>query len=92
MSKGRVVASSAKPPNDLGNIPSVSGLQDTAYVVDRVIQDHPDEVARVAENPSLSGWFVGQVMKETDGQADPKIVNELVQKALGLTHNKEEDQ
>ena len=29
------------------------------------------------------GYFVGQVMKQTRGQADPKIVNELLRKALG---------
>jgi aspartyl-tRNA(Asn)/glutamyl-tRNA(Gln) amidotransferase subunit B len=28
------------------------------------------------------GFFVGQVMKETKGQANPQIVNELLQKKL----------
>jgi aspartyl-tRNA(Asn)/glutamyl-tRNA(Gln) amidotransferase subunit B len=28
------------------------------------------------------GWFVGQVMKATGGKANPKIVNELLKKAL----------
>jgi len=28
------------------------------------------------------GFFVGQVMKATQGRANPKLVNELVRKAL----------
>jgi aspartyl-tRNA(Asn)/glutamyl-tRNA(Gln) amidotransferase subunit B len=31
----------------------------------------------------LLGFFVGQVMKATRGQADPAVVNELLRKALG---------
>jgi aspartyl-tRNA(Asn)/glutamyl-tRNA(Gln) amidotransferase subunit B len=30
----------------------------------------------------LFGFFVGQVMKETKGKANPKIVNEILKKAL----------
>ena len=29
------------------------------------------------------GFFVGQVMKETKGQANPQVVNELLRKHLG---------
>ena len=32
----------------------------------------------VAEKPQAIGWFVGQVMKATKGQADPARVKELV--------------
>ena len=32
---------------------------------------------------SVLGFFVGQVMKATRGQADPKLVNELLRKSLG---------
>ena len=42
----------------------------------------PDQVAKVLAKPSLAGWFVGQVMKGTGGKANPKIVNELLKKAL----------
>jgi len=30
----------------------------------------------------LMGWFVGQVMKETNGKANPSIVNKLLSKKL----------
>ncbi len=51
--------------------------------VDQVIADNPDQVAKAKENPKLAGWFVGQVMKATGGKANPKAVNEMVQKKLG---------
>jgi aspartyl-tRNA(Asn)/glutamyl-tRNA(Gln) amidotransferase subunit B len=38
----------------------------------------------VKAKPNLLGWFVGQVMKETGGKANPEAVNELLKKKLGL--------
>jgi aspartyl-tRNA(Asn)/glutamyl-tRNA(Gln) amidotransferase subunit B len=32
----------------------------------------------------MAGWFVGQVMKETGGKANPQAVNQLVMQKLGL--------
>jgi aspartyl-tRNA(Asn)/glutamyl-tRNA(Gln) amidotransferase subunit B len=36
--------------------------------VNKIVSDHPDKVQQARANPVLSGWFVGQVMKETKGQ------------------------
>jgi aspartyl-tRNA(Asn)/glutamyl-tRNA(Gln) amidotransferase subunit B len=33
----------------------------------------------------LMGFFVGQVMKETKGSANPQAVNDALKKVLGLT-------
>ena len=33
-------------------------------------------------NEKLFGFFVGQVMKASQGKANPKVVNELLKKAL----------
>ena len=33
-------------------------------------------------NPKILGWFVGQVMKESKGKANPKLTNQLVAKKL----------
>lgn len=38
---------------------------------------------KLKDNPKLIGWFVGQVMQKTKGQANPQMVNELLRKALG---------
>jgi aspartyl-tRNA(Asn)/glutamyl-tRNA(Gln) amidotransferase subunit B len=47
-----------------------------------VIDGNPGQVTAYKAKPTLMGWFVGQVMKATGGKANPKIVNELLKKAL----------
>jgi aspartyl-tRNA(Asn)/glutamyl-tRNA(Gln) amidotransferase subunit B len=47
-----------------------------------VIDANPGQVAAYKAKPTLFGWFVGQVMKSTGGKANPKVVNELLRKAL----------
>jgi aspartyl-tRNA(Asn)/glutamyl-tRNA(Gln) amidotransferase subunit B len=32
----------------------------------------------------MIGWFVGQIMKESQGKANPSAVNEIVKKKLGF--------
>ncbi len=53
-------------------------------VVDEVIAANPDKAEAVKNKPNMVGWFVGQVMKATQGKANPKAVNELLRKKLGL--------
>ena len=51
--------------------------------VERVLAAHPDKVAEYrAGKDKLFGFFVGQVMKATDGKANPKQVNEILRKRL----------
>jgi len=47
-----------------------------------VIDANPGQVAAYKAKPTLFGWFVGQVMKSTGGKANPKVVNDLLRKAL----------
>ncbi len=56
-------------------------------MVDKVISENPDQVAQYraadpAKRKKLSGFFVGQIMKASKGQANPKMVNELLLKQL----------
>jgi len=49
----------------------------------KVVAANPDAVARLrAGNAKLFGFFVGAVMKETGGKANPKSVNEILQRLL----------
>jgi aspartyl-tRNA(Asn)/glutamyl-tRNA(Gln) amidotransferase subunit B len=50
----------------------------------RVIAANPEKVEEVKCKPKLAGWFVGQVMKETGGKANPQAVNALLKERLGL--------
>jgi aspartyl-tRNA(Asn)/glutamyl-tRNA(Gln) amidotransferase subunit B len=61
----------------------VSDAGELEGVLREIFQAHPEEVAQYqAGKKKLMGFFVGQVMKRTQGQANPKLVNELVQKLL----------
>jgi aspartyl-tRNA(Asn)/glutamyl-tRNA(Gln) amidotransferase subunit B len=51
-------------------------------VVD-VIAANPKQVEQYrAGKKTVAGFFVGQVMKASKGQANPQLVNELVMKKL----------
>ncbi len=52
--------------------------------IDAVIAANPDKVEQVKAKPTLAGWFVGQVMKQTGGKANPQAVNEILKAKLGL--------
>jgi aspartyl-tRNA(Asn)/glutamyl-tRNA(Gln) amidotransferase subunit B len=53
-------------------------------MVDAVLAKHSDEVARFKGGEDrLLGFFVGQVMREAKGKANPAVVNELLRKKLG---------
>lgn len=56
-------------------------------MVDEVIANNPDQVAQYiaadeAKRKKLSGFFVGQIMKASKGQANPQMLNELLLKKL----------
>jgi aspartyl-tRNA(Asn)/glutamyl-tRNA(Gln) amidotransferase subunit B len=52
-------------------------------LVDRILTANPGQVAAYrGGKEGLLGFFVGQVMKETEGKADPKMVNELLREKL----------
>jgi aspartyl-tRNA(Asn)/glutamyl-tRNA(Gln) amidotransferase subunit B len=53
-------------------------------VVARVVADNPAQADQFrAGKEQLLGYFVGLVMKATQGRANPKLANDLVRKALG---------
>jgi len=52
--------------------------------VDAVLAAHPSELARYrAGETKLIGFFVGQVMKQSGGKADPKGVQPVLRERLG---------
>lgn len=62
-------------------------VSDTAAlegIIDGLLGAHPAQVeAYRAGKTGLAGFFVGQVMKETRGRANPRLVKELVERKLG---------
>jgi aspartyl-tRNA(Asn)/glutamyl-tRNA(Gln) amidotransferase subunit B len=63
----------------------VTDLGAIGTVINAIIAGNPDKVADAKTNPKAIGWFVGQVMKSAAGKtADPKAINELLKKKLGV--------
>ena len=53
-------------------------------LVDRLVTDHASEAERYrGGDKKLLGFFMGQVMKETQGKANPQLANQLIRKKLG---------
>ena len=53
-------------------------------MVDDAIANNAAQAEKAKENPKLLGFFVGQVMKASQGKANPQAVNEILRKKLGL--------
>jgi len=56
-------------------------------MVAEVITANPDQVAQYvaadeAKRKKLSGFFVGQIMKASQGQANPQLLNQLLLEKL----------
>ena len=61
----------------------ISDAGEIEALVEGLIADNPGQAGQFAHNPKVIGWFMGQIMKATKGQANPALVNELLQKKLG---------
>jgi aspartyl-tRNA(Asn)/glutamyl-tRNA(Gln) amidotransferase subunit B len=62
---------------------AVSDADELGPIVDRILAENPGQVASYrGGKEGLLGFFVGQVMKETQGKANPRVVNELVREKL----------
>ena len=61
----------------------VSDHSELERLVDAVIRDNPKETAAYREGKTkLFSFFMGQLMKKTQGKADPKIVTPLLKSKL----------
>jgi Asp-tRNA(Asn)/Glu-tRNA(Gln) amidotransferase B subunit len=61
----------------------VADTSELEPIVDRILEANPGQVESYrGGKEGLLGFFVGQVMRETQGKADPKVVNELLRRKL----------
>jgi aspartyl-tRNA(Asn)/glutamyl-tRNA(Gln) amidotransferase subunit B len=81
------MAASGKPAKAIVEEKGLVQVSDTSAIdpiVDTIIAGHPDEVERYrGGQKKLISFFVGQVMKQTRGKANPKVVNEILREKLG---------
>jgi aspartyl-tRNA(Asn)/glutamyl-tRNA(Gln) amidotransferase subunit B len=80
------MARTGKPPKQIVEEKGLVQITDTGAldeVILKIISNHPEEVEAYKNGKAkLLGFFVGQIMKETRGQANPKLANELLRKKL----------
>ncbi len=81
-----LMVETGKAPGVLVEEKGLKQVTDTGAIeaaVDAVIAANPDKVQQVKDGKTtLLGWFVGQVMKATQGKANPAMVNEMLSKKV----------
>lgn len=82
----KTMVETGKDPSDIieeGDFKQMSDSEELESVVVAVVNKFPDQVEeyRAGKEPVLK-FFIGSVMKETKGQADPKVAEELLRKYL----------
>jgi aspartyl-tRNA(Asn)/glutamyl-tRNA(Gln) amidotransferase subunit B len=61
----------------------ISDTGEIEKIIDQVIASHPQELEKYRSGKTnLKGFFVGQVLKQSGGKADPKVTNQLIEKKL----------
>ena len=62
---------------------AIADVSELDPVIDRILSEHASQVeAYRGGKEGLLGFFVGQVMRETGGKANPKVVNERLREKL----------
>ena len=82
-----IVWSEGGDPKEIVEARGMKQVTDTGAIeaaVDAVIAANPEKVEQAKAKPTMLGWFVGQVMKETGGKANPQAVNDLLKRKLGV--------
>ena len=81
-----IMAETGENPTKIVEEKGLKQVTDTGAIekiIDEIIAANPDNVASYkAGKTNLMGWFVGQVMKASQGKANPGVVNQILSKKL----------
>ena len=81
-----IMADTSEDPEKIVEERGLKQVTDTSAIesiIDTVLTANPDNVASYkAGKGNLIGWFVGQVMKQSQGKANPGLVNKLLKEKL----------
>ncbi len=82
------IVGSDRAPEDVVAELGMQQVSDTGAIEDvcrRIVEQNPKQAEQLrAGKTALLGFFVGQVMKETKGSANPKLVNDVLRRLLGM--------
>ena len=77
---------SNKPPQQIVGETGLEQVSDTGSIetaIDQVLASNPKQLAQYQSgNEKVFGYFVGQIMKATQGRANPQMVNEILREKL----------
>ena len=80
------VESSGNSPEQIveaDGLAQVSDLEAIRSLCLTVLTENPDQVAGYKQGKTnMIGWFVGQVMRKSQGKADPQLVRSLLEELL----------
>ena len=80
------VQQTGKSPKEIVEAEGLAQVSDTGAIreiAERIVAENPDSVAKYKSGKdSLIGWFVGQVMRESRGKADPNLAREVLEELL----------
>lgn len=81
-----LIAQTGKSPEQLvkeHNLEQLGTSAELEQLVEKILAQHPQEIAEYKSGKEkLFGFFVGILMKETQGKANPKIISQLLQKKI----------
>jgi aspartyl-tRNA(Asn)/glutamyl-tRNA(Gln) amidotransferase subunit B len=82
----QIMCEEGKAPDviiDERGLKQVTDTGELASIIDRIVAEYPDVVEQVkAGRDNRLGFLVGQIMKETQGKANPQLVNQLLKEKL----------
>ena len=77
---------SAKDADEIINskgLQQITDINEIEILIDKVMEENPKQVQQFRSGKNkLFGFFVGQVMKASQGKANPKQVNKLIKQKL----------
>ena len=82
-----IMLSEGGDPRDIVEKRGLKQVTDTGAIekiVDEIIAANPEKAEQAKAKPAMLGWFVGQVMKASQGKANPQAVNALLKAKLGI--------
>ncbi|NLF24172.1 MAG: Asp-tRNA(Asn)/Glu-tRNA(Gln) amidotransferase subunit GatB [Deltaproteobacteria bacterium] len=89
------MTSSGRDPKEIvekQGLKQITSEGDLKTMIVNVLERHSQQVGEyLAGNQRVVGFLVGQVMKASSGSANPKMVNQLLQKELDLIKQKNKD-
>jgi aspartyl-tRNA(Asn)/glutamyl-tRNA(Gln) amidotransferase subunit B len=84
-----VLSQTTQTGNDPSQIIAASGIKQVSdtdeleHIAQEIVEQHPDKVTQYKGGKTgLLGFFVGQAMKATKGQGNPKLLNEIFERLL----------